>query len=1310
MYKKIILGLVTFSLAGGAYLLLSSGDRPAAPPTDREASDAVRRFVSLPTTQPAGSITDTQIPFRRPGDRTLARVYDDVTGRLRYQFEARKWEPVSDTDFHVEELLIQIYTDRGEITYISADTADVTIARKSGNRLEPKRGRLQGNVKLVIDRTTTQWREAHPDLADRYAHADELINIDLQDARFDLDRAELQSEGSILVDSQEVRIENVEGLTLQWNQTDNRIDMLSFKRGGRMLLRRGGKVIDFAMPGTERSADPGSPADKTAPAEAAPPARQFDVPRAQAMKPMSIEAVTAVEAAAEIRLEAGIVVANQPKALEEGALQLPAGGRSPGRLRSPQTLAADMQALKAEARAGTSGQPIPLDDLVAVDTDRRKRVHTYRAVFENQVVVEQKEGLRTRGLLAADRLEINFDFGSKLRSIASPRPRKQDASPTAGSEPAPGQATPAGQKPKQPPLPLEEDHTRLILTWNGPLEMRPLRVDPDQQTGERFDVIASGTPVRVETEQVESGPTDLSGSRRAVATCDQLVYRHERRQVWLVGSESRPAVISVGQTRRLTGREVFFDQQRGLARVDGAGSMISRRSPVSDHPKVAVSEETANLASATWGRTADFVSTTLGRSAEPLSSTMEQASDGASSAGGEADRREATPVEIHWSRGVDIELGFRTVRRKNPSTGLQEDKRREFLQRAWFHGDVTVRQGRSHLSAEEVAATFGVSASSDDLADHIQHLSMSGDVRLLRDDDLIAAQRLDVEMTVTREGNNVPRVVDGSGNVVVRQGASEFRADQMYAVLASGFDGSRLGIESMNASGAVYVSDAEHNLKIRGAQTLECRMRGGNELVQATIVSPDPTKYARARYGEVAVHGHRIEIDMDREFLSVPGPGKTWLKTSKDFGGRKLSRPTPVKITWSDRMQLRMDRDYALFFGNVRTVTGSPGGDAGPIAQAIGREFASACAVATAYHLSAPLGRLLFGVANKYRYYGRLSDDIDTEPRTFSLDCDKLTVRFARVPPKRQRQTKKAYLDRLFNLGPIVGAKPPGGDDELVAFTRERKRPAYVVAQGHARALNITRAPSSPRGLPGRLLNRLLIQGDRIEGDLDREQMSVPGAGALLIEDYRFDPSPPRRRTSRRPSRKGPLMSAVGNEGPSQTAISWKNSMDFFVDRNLVAFDREVAMVHRSGLEMVLQGELATALNTDPETLRHLGGGRRATLSCGYLLLEFLGGRGSPGPAAPGMPMVRATDLKRLIAKHAVTLQEGSKSLMGEHLQYMHETDEVRLEGSDQVEARIIDQDELSQRFNMWRGPLLVWNRKTNRIEAPGATVRTSRR
>ena len=187
-------------------------------------------------------------------------------------------------------------------------------------------------------------------------------------------------------------------------------------------------------------------------------------------------------------------------------------------------------------------------------------------------------------------------------------------------------------------------------------------------------------------------------------------------------------------------------------------------------------------------------------------------------------------------------------------------------------------------------------------------------------------------------------------------------------------------------------------------------------------------------------------------------------------------------------------------------------------------------------------------------------------------------------------------------------------------------------------------------------------------------------------------------------------MSAMGSEGPSQTAITWANSMDFFVDRSLIAFDQKVEMLHRSGQKMVMQEELAEAMQIDPDGLRHLGPGRQATLTCGYLLLEFLSGGGPDSRSVGTSPTVRATDLKRLIAKHAVNLQDGTKSLMGAHLQYLHASNEVRLEGSAALEARIIDQDEARQRFNMWRGPLLIWNRETNRIEAPEARIRTSRR
>ena len=252
MRKKVILATSTFLMAATAYWIFSHDDRTPGPVEQGDAAQAVRRFVSLPTTQGTQTISDSGL-ILSPGDHTRVRVYDDVSSRLRYQFEAERWEPIgSDTDFHVESFLIQTFTPRGEITYISADHAEVRIARKAKNRTEVQRGRLWGNVKVVIDRTTALWREEHPAFASRDDHPEALINIDMESARFDMDRAELMSTGSVVVDSEQVRLEDVSDLTVRWNQKDNQIEVLRFAQGGKMVIRSGAGMIDFAMPGMKR--------------------------------------------------------------------------------------------------------------------------------------------------------------------------------------------------------------------------------------------------------------------------------------------------------------------------------------------------------------------------------------------------------------------------------------------------------------------------------------------------------------------------------------------------------------------------------------------------------------------------------------------------------------------------------------------------------------------------------------------------------------------------------------------------------------------------------------------------------------------------------------------------------------------------------------------------------------------------------------------------------------------------------------------------------------------------------------------------
>ena len=185
-----------------------------------------------------------------------------------------------------------------------------------------------------------------------------------------------------------------------------------------------------------------------------------------------------------------------------------------------------------------------------------------------------------------------------------------------------------------------------------------------------------------------------------------------------------------------------------------------------------------------------------------------------------------------------------------------------------------------------------------------------------------------------------------------------------------------------------------------------------------------------------------------------------------------------------------------------------------------------------------------------------------------------------------------------------------------------------------------------------------------------------------------------------------PLMSSVRSEGPSQTAIQWDNAMDFFLDRNLVVFDENVRMVHRSGQQMVQKEALADAMGLDINALR-LPSGRRTDLTCGNLLIEFREDQ-SGQTKRNNVAGVRATELERLIARGAVYLKDGAKSLMGERPQYLRPTDEIILEGSDSLDARIIDETE--DCYTVMKQRVLIWNRKTNRIEAPNPRFHSARR
>lgn len=1257
MLKRWIAAGITSLLAVAAFFIFFKQDAPSAPEEVGDASqNRVESFIVRPTTQPERYIEGGELKLT-PGERPYARIYDRVTGEAKYEFRADKWEPINDTEFQLSRPEIRIHMPDGQTTYIRSDEGQVVMSQSGRRQVDPKRGWLRGDVRVQIDRTTKAWRAAHPEAAESDQHQDQVINIFLSEVRFDLDRSRLESDGPLRVQSVEADVDAT-GLLLTWNQVDNRIESLVLAHGKRMELRRGGGMVEFSLPGTERT----SGANKPSRRGAGKPGKQRPADSAVVAGDDAAAKkgdTSAAKAAAEIRSATGV--------------------KPP----DPADLAALTKAMADEARRATmrnaeaGAAPVstaPTEQ--TADAAKRPHVDTYSAVFSGDVVVEQRSGLRRPGRLVCDRLELVFDFGKKQK--------RQGLGRSPASQPADADGAAAGAESKGAPKPAAadvadptatEDTTQLVLTWTGPLELRPLTMSPAEQSGERFDAIASG---RVE---VSDG--------RGAASCRQLVYRNERQQAWLsAGDGPDPVVILSGGEEqpdpegpprksppgRLSGREVFFDRSRGLARIEGEGSMV---------------REAAQRGDAA-GATA-FVA---------------KAGDG----------------DIRWMRGVEIELKQARERQVDPATGEARTIVRDYLARAWFHGGVQIQRGNELIAGEDVEVSFGVPQKRGGTTGPIEHLYALGKVRLERRPDMIRAEKLDVRFTTTPEGDSVPTEAIAEGRVLAMQDTRRIRARSIEVKMTSipadtaagatrgaapgstaaapstarpnpmGVGSARsntltevpsdrpaparrrmqLALTELTARGRVSAVDRNQGLAIK-AEFLHALIPDGRNMTLATVMGPAPDEFARVSYETYDLSGYRIDADIREQAADINGPGRVEFHSDRDFGGGELRRGERTRVTWSNYMQARGRQNRIYFDGNVRARSDS-------------HEMKGARM--TVFLADAPPPRPAppkqpTSPAERFR---RKPNPLLGYRETLALAAYDAGL--------------KLFDDTRKQLNTLTGStgKPAAPKRDAVASPISgniRKQPIRISVTGSPVAERAVRTPVTQR-----LQTRMQITGEAIDVDLRQQGLNVTGRGTLLIEDYQLG-------RAGHSGRGGDERVSIlgGGSSPSQTVFRWANGMSYFVDQALVKFDRQVFMRHVSGQNIIRKAELAAANNIDPRALR-LPPGRSSELTCDDLMVQFLR---RPDQPAESMS-TRGADVRQLAANGSVSLQDGTRSLMCDRLTYARETNRVTLESTPQYPARIFDQDEETQRLYKWEGPLLVWDRSTNRIEAPNARVTSSSR
>lgn len=1216
MVKKFFIFIGVFALFSAAFLVYQWVDpSPAPPPQDPVTAVPIHSILATqPTSRPVAAIEYRGAEIQ-PGDAPRIRVFNP-DGEARIVFQGTTWWPLSDSEFQVTQPTARVLLPGGQLAYVRADMGQIVFQRDDRNNYNPKRGQLTGNVQLFIDRTKPEWRKANPELAEPEDHPEAVVKIWMDDVSFDLDLARLETDGPIKVQGVDGTVEG-RGLTLIWNEANRRVKLLRIAEGKRAVVQM--KGLTSLGIGVD---------DPQAAGAAASGAAVTDWQ--EAMQAQSIQA----------ELES----ARPVQAAQAGDTNTSQEDRTRIRL-------SDLNDLEE-----------PID---------QNRIDTYHIVFRDQIVAEQRQGLRVVGRMKADVLELLRDFGSEERLAVEHAPvtRSKPAAapgpvaPAPADRPTPSGAGPAGGMVKQ-------DAT-LELRWSGELVVTPVAsTDEETAEGNRFQVIAQGNPVVLHDRDAGD------------ATCRRLEYHEQSQAVWLFGDPDLWVTLQADADRQLSGERVFLDRKNGVARVEGPGRMTDLNADEADKQK--------------WPQC-----------------IKDELAKHARSNPAAARKDDSDQMTITWKQGVEVFFAVAQEGAASPmrgTPGLGQGK--EYLKSAVFRGEVAFDQPGQSMQADQIDITFSPPKAEPAPTERgvaAETLLAVGNVRMTNDESVISCDRLEVDMTTDDVGRNVPRVGRASGNVVARQGKQEIRAaDQMIVMLeslpkpvtqeerdrleaaAKACDYTaespewqqvetrlasrrRMLVRTLNARGDVTVRDPGESVDV-AAEVLDCAFDDEQQISRALVMGSRDVP-AHVSMSDFYIRGPQINFRLSDQTAEVPGAGILRFFTKQDLSGRRVDEAVPVVVTWTDRMSFRGQMNTGLFSGSVRAVS------EGTI-----------------------------------------------------LDCRELTLRFENIPEERSEPGLQASgPDSRWIAGPVIDLLKDRDERKSQASAASlsrgiRKRLVHLHAIGDAVIASseydkpvhqmgpfsaimagimpdvLVQPQQPPAQEAQRLLSFVRINGPRITADLDNEHMVVEGAGHLLVLDYR---PPAARSASNAPAGSTGVESSVAGSlrggGPSQTVFAWQNSMSYLNRRNVAVLDNKVVMKHVAGSEVAMPEQVAAAMKVDVRNLT-AAKSRRAELTCENLVVEFARNRAREGQGQASLSS--ATELKSFQASHRVRMQENSRAVEGELVTYDSGAGLVRIQGSPQLPAWIADIDEKTGAVpGSWRGQELEWNLNTGVVKVTGASI-----
>lgn len=237
---------VTAAPPRGVRLPTSPSDMPRLNSLNSDAAASSLAEGSNASAKPTG---DTIIGA---GRNITMTIYPREGTKAQMELSVSDWAPKdgADHEFVLRNPEVRMHTRDGNDVRVTAKEGQLDAQRKGPASLDPKRGRLNGDVVIEFDRRTEADKAALP-LEQRNKPAPgDLVRIELDEVQFDLEYDRLWAPGTVKLMARDAEFQAAD-VEIRFEHGTGRVDSMRIAHGGTITLFDRPEKLGLAMPGSD---------------------------------------------------------------------------------------------------------------------------------------------------------------------------------------------------------------------------------------------------------------------------------------------------------------------------------------------------------------------------------------------------------------------------------------------------------------------------------------------------------------------------------------------------------------------------------------------------------------------------------------------------------------------------------------------------------------------------------------------------------------------------------------------------------------------------------------------------------------------------------------------------------------------------------------------------------------------------------------------------------------------------------------------------------------------------------------------------